>query len=205
MNDAMNDAMNEPIPSPSLPPHPMANRIRNVLILLAAIVLSVVLFFGVQGHGQKPALGTLAAAAVPLDEALHNGKPTLVEFYADWCTTCQAMAPDLGALEQEYAQDINFVMLNVDNPKWLPELTQFQVDGIPHFVFMDGSGTVLANAIGLQPKPILAADLDALSQEQSLPFQAETGRSSAFRPAAVTAAGANDPRSHGGQPAKQAP
>lgn len=183
----------------------MANRIRNVLILLAAIVLSVVLFFGVQGQDQKPSLSSLAAAAVPLDDALQNGKPTLVEFYADWCTTCQTMAPDIGALEQQYAQEINFVMLNVDNPKWLPEVTQFQVDGIPHFVFMDDSGTVLADAIGLQPKPVLAADLDALIQNQALPYQQENGRSSEFRPAAVTAKVDDDPRGHGGQPVKQAP
>lgn len=184
---------------------PLGNNIRNGLILLAAIALSVLLFFSIQGHRQGPSLSELAAEAVPLDTALHNGKPTLVEFYADWCTTCQTMAPDIGQLEQTYGNDINFVMLNVDNPKWLPEVTAFEVDGIPHFIFMNDQGSIMANAVGLQPRSILAADLQALIDLQDLPFQGISGQASTFKTDAVKAEVDNDPRSHGGLPQNEAP
>jgi len=53
-----------------------------------------------------------------------NGKPTLIEFYANWCS--QAMAPIW--LTAKYPDSVNFVMLNVDNTKWLPEILKYLVE-----------------------------------------------------------------------------
>ncbi|MEM6434244.1 MAG: thioredoxin domain-containing protein, partial [Cyanobacteria bacterium P01_D01_bin.115] len=43
-----------------------------------------------------------AQQAMPYEQAIANGQPTLVEFYADWCTTCQAMAPTLETLHHQF-------------------------------------------------------------------------------------------------------
>ena len=188
----------QPTP-PSGSTEPKINRVRNLLVALSAMVLAVLLFLGVRGQTQQPSLKTLATNSVPLDSALINGQPTLLEFYADWCTSCQAMAADMTTLKQQY-KDVNFVMLNVDNTKWLPEISRFAVDGIPHFVFLNRSGEVLANAVGQQPRAVLAGDLAALSADQPLPAQQMAGQMSTFT-ADVQSRGSDDPRSHGGLPA----
>ena len=173
------------------------SKLRNGLIAVVAVVLSVALFFGINNPSGTKTLAALAENSTPLAVAQQNGKPTLMEFYADWCTTCQAMAGDLSELKQEYGDRLNFVMLNVDSAKWLPELTDYRVDGIPHFVFMDNQGTALASVIGEQPRTIMAANLDALAQGQALPNVGSKGETSAID-AAATPAVDDNPRSHGG-------
>ncbi len=120
-------------------------RIRNFLIALVAIALGVALFLGLKTETGFVSLEAQAAESTPLEVALSNGKPTFMEFYANWCTSCQAMAKDLGELKQQYATKANFVMLNVDNSKWLPEILDYRVDGIPHFVFLGTDGQAIAS------------------------------------------------------------
>lgn len=173
------------------------SKVRNGLIAIVAIVLSVALFFGVNNPSGTNTLAALAESSIPLAVAQQNGKPTLMEFYADWCTTCQAMAGDLGELKKDYGDRLNFVMLNVDNTKWLPELAEYRVDGIPHFVFMDNQGSALANVIGEQPRTIMAANLDALAQGVPLPKVGSQGTTSTIE-TATTPPVDDNPRSHGG-------
>ena len=97
-------------------------RVRNFLIAIVAIALSVALVLGLRTETNSTSLADLDQASTPLEVAISNGKPSIVEFYANWCTVCQKMAPDIAELEQEYAEKVNFVMLNVDNTKWLPEM-----------------------------------------------------------------------------------
>ena len=173
-------------------------KLRNGLIAIVAVVLSVALFLGINNPTGANTLASLAESSTPLNVAQGNGKPTLMEFYADWCTTCQAMAGDLGEMKQAYGDRLNFVMLNVDNTKWLPELTEYRVDGIPHFVFMKGDGEAIASVIGEQPRTVMAANLEALMQGEPLPYLARRGQTSVVEPASSTTTVDDNPRSHGG-------
>ena len=178
----------------------IGNRVRNILIALAAIALSVSIFVGMQGKTSSVSLETQAEKSTPLEIALSNGKPTLAEFYANWCTSCQAMAKDLGELKQKYADSVNFVMLNVDSSKWLPEILRYRVDGIPHFVFFDPDGRAITQTIGEQPRSVLEADLEALVANLPLPYTYSTGQVSEFNtPAATPKDRQDNPRSHGSQ------
>jgi thiol-disulfide isomerase/thioredoxin len=171
-----------------------------VLIALSAIVLSIAVFFGIRTQSQVPSLDTLASDAIPLEVAVSNSNPSLVEFYANWCTSCQSMAPMMAELEAEYGDLLNFVMLNVDNDKWLPELLRYRVDGIPHFVFLDPQGEPLGQTIGEQPRPIMTANLEALLAAEALPYAYNMGQASSidtfFAPAPNSQ---TDPRSHSAQ------
>jgi len=183
-------------PAANPPNQSSNNRLRNLLVSIAAIILTTAVFFGFSIQTSSVSLEAIAATAVPIDTALANTKPTVIEFYADWCTSCQSMAPDNKALQQQYGDRVNFVMLNVDNNKWLPEVTRFKVDGIPHFVFLDRGNQTIGNAIGTMPKQILAANIDAMIALQTLPYnKLDRGQTSEF--AAPLPADATDPRSHG--------
>ncbi|VFQ91775.1 unnamed protein product [Cuscuta campestris] len=115
-------------------------------------------------------LKDLSAAAMPFEQALSNGKPTVVEFYADWCEVCKELARDVYTAEQQYKDKVNFVMLNVDNTKWEQELDEFGVEGIPHFAFLDKDGNEQGNVVGRLPMRYLLENVESLARgETSVP------------------------------------
>lgn len=173
-------------------------KIRNLVIALCASALSVAIVIGSQTSFNGESLEAQAQKATPLAEAITNGKPSLVEFYANWCTSCQAMAQDLATLKQQYQGEINFVMLNVDNSKWLPEILNYGVDGIPHFVFLNNQGSAIAETIGEQPLPIFQDNLQALLKNQPLPHANTRGNISNFNAENKIKEGSNEkPTDHG--------
>jgi len=178
----------------------IAPQLRNLLIVLVAIALSVSLFIGLRTETTTASLNDIAENSTPLEVALNNGKPTLMEFYANWCTSCQTMAPTLESLRTDYGDRLNFVMLNVDNSKWLPEMLEYRVDGIPHFIFLGADGQAIGSAIGEIPRSVMAENLTALVDGVTLPHAQATGQVSTVK-AAIEQPRQNssDPRSHGAQ------
>ena len=196
------NSINQPERSPSAQhqsSQAIGRRWRNFLIAGVATVLSVVVFLGIQGQTSSASLAALAQESTPLEQALGNGKPTLMEFYANWCASCQAMAADMDRLKGQYGDQVNFVMLNVDNSKWLPELLHYRVDGIPQFVFLDQTGESVGTTIGEQPRLIMAENLEALLNYQSLPYAQRMGKMSELETPTKPSTRSDDPRSHGAQ------
>ncbi len=184
--------------SPSETNTTLVQRLPGILVAVVAAILAGALFFGLQADSSRASLSAQADRSLPLAVALDNDRPTFLEFYADWCTSCQAMAPELASLRDDYGDAVNFVMLNVDNTKWLPELLRYRVDGIPHFVYLNREGEAIASAIGEQPRSVLAADLAALVATEPLPYaQVRQGKTSAVETKLKPSTGAESPRSHG--------
>ncbi|MEO0373707.1 MAG: thioredoxin domain-containing protein [Cyanobacteria bacterium P01_A01_bin.17] len=105
----------------------------------------------------------MAQDAVPYEVAISTQKPTLLEFYADWCSVCQSMAPTMQTLEQQYGDDINFVMLNVDEAQWLPQMEQYSVTGVPQFTLLNEQQSLVKSLVGRIPQVILADEFEQLS------------------------------------------
>lgn len=177
----------------------LGQRLRNFVVAIVAVGLTLALVLGIQTRTPSASLTELAKSATPLEQALANGKPTFVEFYANWCTSCQAMAGDMQTLRTAYRDRVNFVMLNVDNSNWLPEMLHYRVDGIPHFVFLDNQSADSGFAVGEVPRAVLAENLDALVAHQPLPHGQAMGQSSEVESMNSPAGGTADPRSHGAQ------
>ncbi|WP_119696216.1 thioredoxin [Microbacterium halotolerans] len=91
-------------------------------------------------------------------DVLKADGPVLVDFWAEWCGPCRMVSPVLDQIQQENADKITVVKLNVDEN---PDLAmQYQITSIPAMkVFKDGE--VATTIIGAKPKPALEQDLAA--------------------------------------------
>ncbi len=89
---------------------------------------------------------------------LQSSTPVLVDFYADWCGPCQAIAPILEELAPEYEGKMTIVKLDVDAS---PETAQaYGVMSIPTLVIFKG-GQEVDRIQGALPKDSLKAKIDA--------------------------------------------
>mmetsp|Transcript_11103 Transcript_11103/g.18146 ORF Transcript_11103/g.18146 Transcript_11103/m.18146 type:complete len:257 (+) Transcript_11103:153-923(+) len=176
---------------------------RSLLIVIATAIGASVIGFSAPYVNQLT-VSKLAESSTPIEVALGNGRPTVIEFFAEWCEGCKQMVKDVAAIEKTYDGQVNFVMLNVDNSKWIPELNQYDVDGIPHFEFLDSQGRELGRAIGKQPRVILDANLKALLDGQPLPYGDATGETSSLDNT-LGRGTSTDPRAHSSVPVKQPP
>ncbi|MEO0430267.1 MAG: thioredoxin domain-containing protein [Cyanobacteria bacterium J06656_5] len=107
-------------------------------------------------------LKTMASEAVPYGDAIASPKPTLIEFYADWCTTCQGMSSTMADLHEHYGSRINFVMLDIDDPQWAGQVADYGASGVPQFTLLNADHGEVKTWIGKVPKPILANVFDQL-------------------------------------------
>jgi thiol-disulfide isomerase/thioredoxin len=182
-------------PAPTAGPGP---RERLILLTIAALLAGTVLWLRGGLQPQAP-LEALARRSPELSVALANGRPTIVEFYADWCEACRSMAPALDGVESREHDQLNVVLLNVDNPRWQPEIDRYEVNGIPHLELFNSSGTAVGRSIGARSRTELDSLATALIDDQPLPVLSGVGAISSLAPepnAASTAASQPGPRSH---------
>jgi len=99
--------------------------------------------------------------------AFTTNKPMFLEFYAEWCEVCKKMAPSVSELRKEYGKDINFVFINVDNPKWEKYINKMNVNGIPQINLFDKQSNLEKTFIGFQDEmDIKKSLLNLLSKDE---------------------------------------
>ncbi len=83
------------------------------------------------------------------DEIISSDSPTLVDFWAEWCSPCKFMLPVFSRLAKKY-QSIRFARLNVDQAQSVA--TRIGVSAIPTFI-MFKNGQVVDKAVGAVGEP----------------------------------------------------
>jgi thioredoxin 1 len=82
-------------------------------------------------------------------EVLKSTQPVLVDFWAEWCGPCRAIAPIVKELAETYGDRLKVVKVNIDDSPQTPGA--FGIRSIPTILaFKDGK--VVSQLTGARPK-----------------------------------------------------
>ena len=83
--------------------------------------------------------------------------PVLVDYWAEWCGPCKAIAPILDEVSAAYDGRLQIAKMNVDENREVP--TKFGIRGIPTLMLFKG-GELAATKVGAMSKAQLTAFID---------------------------------------------
>jgi len=91
-------------------------------------------------------------------DVLQSTLPVLVDYWAEWCGPCKAIAPTLDELAKEYDGRLKIAKLNIDeNPSTPPK---YGIRGIPTLMLFK-NGNIEATKVGSLSKSQLTAFIDS--------------------------------------------
>ena len=93
-------------------------------------------------------------------EVIQSETPVIVDFWAEWCGPCHAVAPVLDRIAQERANEVKLVKVNIDEEQGLAQ--RYGISSIPTIMLFE-NGEPAAAAVGAYPKQALERQLGLAS------------------------------------------
>lgn|SRR3989338_3939579 len=91
-------------------------------------------------------------------EVLQSTLPVLVDYWAEWCGPCKAIAPVLEEVAKEYDGRLRVAKLDIDSNQATPP--KYGIRGIPTLMLFK-NGNIEATKVGALSKSQLTAFIDS--------------------------------------------
>ena len=98
------------------------------------------------------------ATNTSFDGLLADEKLVIVDFWATWCGPCRMLSPLLDEVEEEMADKITVVKVNVDDADEIA--MRYRIMSIPTLMFFK-NGQLVDKSVGAMPKSTLVDKINA--------------------------------------------
>ena len=136
---------------------------RTILITVFTLILGAIAIFkvfgpstsGVAVQSHQEVEWTVNNETEAVEQALLQGKPLLIDVYADWCVACVELDEKTYIVPEVIERVDEFVRLKLDFTKedeWVKEMKQkYKITGMPTVIFINGAGEELTRFTGFKP------------------------------------------------------
>jgi thioredoxin 1 len=94
-------------------------------------------------------------------EVLQSEKPVIVDFWAEWCGPCHAIAPALDKISEEHGDKVKIAKVNIDEEQGLA--AKYGIVSIPMLIMFE-NGEPAKSLLGARPKSAIEREFGLSSE-----------------------------------------